>query len=161
MISGSCFCGRFTYKISVSIGDIVHCHCGTCRKAHGAAFSNMAAVPDDQFSISGSNILRSYESSKGKHRYFDSNSGTQIYAKRYNTEHVVLRLGSLDDDPEAVERSISGYRRKQTGIQLKMIYGSTMNWSNREKYHENSIRQPGLLLSEPAKDEKDFHPKPR
>ena len=105
MISGSCLCGKVTYKISGSIGDIVHCHCGTCRKAHGAAFSSVAAVPDDEFSISGSKLLGSYESSKGKHRYFCSNCGTQVYAKRDNTEHVILRLGSLDDEPEAVERS--------------------------------------------------------
>ena len=119
MISGSCLCGKVTYKISVSIGDIAHCHCGTCRKAHGAAFPSVAAVPDDEFSISGSKDLRSYESSKGKHRYFCSNCGTQIYAKRDNTEHVILRLGSLDDDPEAVERSHIWISQKANWYSIK------------------------------------------
>ena len=105
MISGSCLCGKVTYNISGSPGDIVHCHCGTCRKAHGTAFSSVAAVPDDEFSISGSETLRSYESSEGKRRYFCAHCGTQIYAKREDTEHIILRLGSLDDDLEAVERS--------------------------------------------------------
>ena len=41
MIIGSCLCGSVEYEIS---GDIVHCHCETCRKAHGAAFSSVASV---------------------------------------------------------------------------------------------------------------------
>ena len=47
MITGSCLCGEVTYEISGKVGDIVHCHCQTCRKAHGAAFSSVAAVDDD------------------------------------------------------------------------------------------------------------------
>ncbi|WP_438269521.1 GFA family protein [Neptunomonas phycophila] len=38
MITGSCLCGNVSYEISGEVGDIVHCHCVTCRKAHGAAF---------------------------------------------------------------------------------------------------------------------------
>ncbi|WP_438269777.1 GFA family protein [Neptunomonas phycophila] len=38
MITGSCLCGKVSYEISGEVGDIVHCHCVTCRKAHGAAF---------------------------------------------------------------------------------------------------------------------------
>ena len=103
MITGSCLCGKVTYEISGTVGDIVHCHCVTCRKAHGAAFSSVAAVQDGDFRLSGSEHLKSFESSKGKRRYFCSNCGTQIYAKRENTQHVILRLGSLDDNPDTQE----------------------------------------------------------
>jgi len=99
LIKGSCLCGRVTYYISGEIGEIVHCHCVTCRKAHGAAFSSVAAVQDKDFTLNGRCNLSSYESSGGKHRYFCSSCGTQIYAKRENTKHIILRLGSLDDDP--------------------------------------------------------------
>ena len=105
MITGSCLCGNVKYKISGEVGDIVHCHCKTCRKAHSSAFSSVAAVEDVDFELSGSEHLKSFESSKGKNRYFCSNCGTQIYAKRDNTQHVILRLGSLDDDPKSKEKS--------------------------------------------------------
>ena len=105
MISGSCLCGQVTYEISGSVGDIVHCHCKTCRKAHGAAFSSVAAVPDSKFTLSGQEKLSSYESSQGKRRYFCSNCGTQIYAKRTDAGHIILRLGSLDDDPDSGEKN--------------------------------------------------------
>ena len=103
MITGSCLCGKVTYEISGQVGDIVHCHCVTCRKAHGAAFSSVAAVQDADFILSGGEHLNSFESSKGKRRYFCSNCGTQVYAKRDNTQHIILRLGSLDDDPHSRE----------------------------------------------------------
>ena len=105
MITGSCLCGKVKYEITGKVGDIVHCHCQTCRKAHGAAFSSVAAISDDDFKLSGEHELSYFESSKGKKRYFCSNCGTQIYAKKENTQHVILRLGSLNDDPLSHEKS--------------------------------------------------------
>lgn len=96
MISGSCLCTKVQYTIEGELGSVVHCHCVTCRKAHGAAFSSVAAVQDKSFTLQGREGLSSFESSPGKTRYFCSNCGTQIYAKRDGTKHIVLRLGSLD-----------------------------------------------------------------
>ncbi|MBL4798295.1 MAG: GFA family protein [Oleispira sp.] len=97
-IMGNCLCGNVSYNISQDLGDIIHCHCPTCRKAHGAAFSSVAAIKDINFKISGSEHLKSFESSMGKHRHFCSNCGSQIYAKREGTDFVILRLGSLNDE---------------------------------------------------------------
>jgi len=105
MVTGSCLCGKVKYEIIGKVGDIVHCHCKTCRKAHGAAFSSVAAVSDSDFKLSGEHMLSSFESSTGKNRYFCSNCGTQVYAKRENTQHVILRLGSLDVDPSSHEKA--------------------------------------------------------
>ncbi|WLQ16577.1 GFA family protein [Hahella aquimaris] len=105
MISGSCLCGKVKYDITGKVGDIIHCHCRTCRKAHGAAFSSVARVDDNDFNLQGAEHLNSFESSPGKSRFFCSCCGTQVYAKRENTPFIILRLGSLDDDPQSQERS--------------------------------------------------------
>lgn len=105
MINGSCLCGAVTYEISGAVGNIVHCHCKTCRKAHGSAFSSVAAVLDNDFTLLSKDSLKSYESSAGKHRYFCSDCGSQIYAKRENTPHIILRLGCLDDDIDSIEKA--------------------------------------------------------
>lgn len=97
-ITGSCLCGAVNYQISQNIGDIVHCHCIKCRKAHGAAFSSVAKIDDKSFSITGKEKLNRYQSSPGKTRCFCSNCGSQIYAKRENTDFIILRLGTLNDD---------------------------------------------------------------
>lgn len=104
-ITGSCLCGSVKYSITGKVGEIVHCHCQTCRKAHSAAFSSVAAVADIDFKLDGSDHLKSFESSPGKKRYFCSNCGSQIYAKRDGTQHVILRLGCLDDDPQSNEKN--------------------------------------------------------
>lgn len=95
-ISGSCLCGAVTYQVTSKVSDVVHCHCVTCRKAHGAAFSSVAFVAAAGFRLAGAKGLSSYESSPGKTRFFCKKCGTQVYAKRDNAEYVVLRLGSLD-----------------------------------------------------------------
>jgi len=103
MIFGSCLCTKVRYAIEGELGDIIHCHCVTCRKAHGAAFSSVAAVQDKDFTLQGREGLSSFESSPGKNRYFCSSCGTQVYAKRDGTKHIVLRLGSLDS---SLDRSL-------------------------------------------------------
>jgi len=105
MISGSCLCGKVTYSVSGRVSDIVHCHCIKCRKAHGSAFSSVASVPAAHFKLMGESNPKYYESSPGKYRFFCSECGTQIYAKRTDTNFVVLRLGSLDTDFPGKERA--------------------------------------------------------
>ena len=100
MIKGSCLCGEVHYCINGKLGDITHCHCTTCRKAHGAAFSSVASVPIDGFEITaGANLLKRYFSSPDKQRVFCANCGSQLYAHRKGQQHYILRLGTLDDDP--------------------------------------------------------------
>ena len=100
-ITGSCLCGDISYEISQNVGDIAHCHCIKCRKAHGAAFSSVARIEDKNFSIAGEGALSCYQSSPGKTRYFCSCCGSQIYAKRDNTDFIILRLGTLNDESMA------------------------------------------------------------
>jgi len=100
MIKGSCLCGQVRYEINGEIGPITHCHCLTCRKAHAAAFSSVAAVQLPDLAITmGESLLKHYESSPGKRRYFCSNCGSHIYAKREGQQHYIIRIGTIDGDP--------------------------------------------------------------
>lgn len=97
MLTGSCLCGNVTYEVDAEPGTIVHCHCQTCRKTHGSAFSTVTTVPRERFRwTKGENLLRSFESSPGKQRYFCSNCGSHIMAERGGTGKVLLRMGCLD-----------------------------------------------------------------
>ena len=97
MLSGSCLCGEVAYEADAGIDAIVHCHCETCRKAHGAAFSSIAAVPRERFRwAKGEAVVKAYESSPGKRRWFCATCGSQIVAERRESGHMMLRLGCLD-----------------------------------------------------------------
>jgi hypothetical protein len=99
MLTGSCLCGCVAYEADTEPGGIVHCHCVTCRKTHGSAFSTVTRVPRDRFRwVKGESLLKGFESSPGKTRYFCSQCGSHIVAARAGTGLVMLRMGCLDTE---------------------------------------------------------------
>ena len=109
MLTGSCLCGAIAYEADAPLARIVHCHCQTCRKTHGAAFSSVTAVPREAFRWScGSELLGAVESSPGKVRRFCTRCGSHLMAERVAQPVVLLRLGCLDTDVTAGRRSITG-----------------------------------------------------
>ena len=105
MISGSCLCGQVRYEVDGELGGFVHCHCRTCRKAHGSAFSTVAAVPRTSFRwVAGEASLKSFESSPGKFRRFCAQCGSHIVAERPAQPTILLRLGCLDTPAQGQPR---------------------------------------------------------
>jgi hypothetical protein len=97
MLTGSCLCGSIAYEVDGPPGWIVHCHCKTCRKAHGTAFASVMIVPRTGFRwIRGQEFLASFESSLGKFRRFCSRCGSQLVSDRNGQREMTLRLGCLD-----------------------------------------------------------------
>ncbi len=97
MLTGSCLCGAIAYQADARIARIVHCHCQTCRKTHGSAFSSVTAVPRQAFRFTrGDDLLGAIESSPGKFRRFCSRCGSHLMAERVDQPVVLLRLGCLD-----------------------------------------------------------------
>lgn len=97
MLNGSCLCGAIAYEADAEMRQIVHCHCQTCRKTHGAAFSSVTAVPRAGFRWTrGAELLDAIESSPGKFRRFCTKCGSHLMAERMAQPNVLLRLGCLD-----------------------------------------------------------------
>jgi len=102
MMRGSCLCGSVAFEATALSSPIGHCHCTTCRKAHGAAFATTARVERADFKwIRGAEHLRSFDSSPGKRRHFCGQCGTHLMAEWIDQPAVILRLGALDTDPQA------------------------------------------------------------
>lgn len=36
LVRGGCYCGRVRFEVELPTKFIAHCHCGNCRRAHGA-----------------------------------------------------------------------------------------------------------------------------
>jgi len=99
MYQGGCLCGKVRYEVDQFAASPVHCHCQTCRKRQGAVMSTNAPVLNEHFRVvKGQSHLSAFESSAGKYGYFCKHCGSHLYAKRQNTEAVVLRLGCIDDN---------------------------------------------------------------
>ena len=104
-VKGSCLCSQIQYEVDELASAIQHCSCQTCRKAHAAAFNTAAAVKPEHFRwLSGEQLLKAFESSPGKHRYFCGNCGTHLIKKTEGREIFTLRVATLDDDPRQVPK---------------------------------------------------------
>jgi hypothetical protein len=103
MIRGSCLCGGVRYEVDAPLGPIACCHCGMCRKASGTAFATNASVPRDAFRlVAGTDLVVRYPSSPGRRRCFCRVCGSPLFGEADEMPELVrLRLGLLDDDPQA------------------------------------------------------------
>ena len=105
---GSCHCGAVRFVARFPSRFVAHCHCGSCRRAHGAAFVTWAGFPSDQVEVvAGHDALATHASSPGVTRRFCSECGTKLFyaSDRWPGEtHVVL---AAFDDP--VDRAPSGH----------------------------------------------------
>lgn len=98
MFKGSCLCGGVRFRLSAEPGAFGYCHCRSCRKASGTAFSANAPVDRHHFHLlEGRELLREFESSPGKFRVFCSHCGSPIYAYlKISADVLRVRLGALD-----------------------------------------------------------------
>jgi hypothetical protein len=79
MYEGSCLCGQIKYKIISEPKKVSHCHCTMCQKQHGAAFASYGSIPKvDLIYLSGSHLLKEYNSSSTIKRKFCSECGSSI-----------------------------------------------------------------------------------
>jgi len=97
---GGCHCGRVRFLATFPSRFVAHCHCASCRRAHGAAFVTWAGFPAPQVRVTaGAGDLATHESSPSTYRRFCRHCGTKRFfeSSRWPGEiHVVL---AAFDDP--------------------------------------------------------------
>ena len=102
MLKGSCACGRVRYEIRGElVGPVTYCHCWRCRKHSGSSFGTTAPIrAADLHFVTGEELLSSWESSPGTHRFFAGCCGSPLYKRNDEIPAALgLRLGTLDTDP--------------------------------------------------------------
>lgn len=98
VIHGSCLCGSVKWGYDGPAGEMSHCHCSICRKAHAAPFATYFSVAASDFQvIAGADVIRAYESTPGFTRPFCSKCGSVTPIPL--GERVAIPAGCLDDDP--------------------------------------------------------------
>jgi hypothetical protein len=120
MLTGSCACGQVRYEIHGQLlGPITYCHCWRCRKHSGSSFGTTAGVrAADLHFVAGEELLSSWESSPGYHRFFASCCGSPIYKRNAAAPDMLgFRLGTLDTDPN------------KTGA-MHFMFSSKVPWLN-------------------------------
>jgi hypothetical protein len=100
-ITGQCLCGEITYELAAAPVMTGICHCKNCQRQAGSAFSTLAGVAKDAFSISGTPKLyqdKETDSGNAVERYFCGTCGSPIYsALPGQPDMLYLKSGTLDD----------------------------------------------------------------
>jgi len=100
MLRGSCLCSGVRYEIDGPVSDMTNCHCGMCRKAHGAAFATFVTSQGANFRWTrGQALIETYESSAELERVFCRVCGSSLVILEPGTGDVFVVAGTLDEDP--------------------------------------------------------------
>ena len=94
-ISGGCHCGDLRYAIHAELGAVANCHCGFCRRIHGAPYTTVAFVPARSFHWTAGEA-RIFTTPQGSRRHFCARCGTPVVNLPAMGEHASLVMGSLD-----------------------------------------------------------------
>ena len=100
-IKGRCACGKVSYESSAAEPAFTGiCHCKTCQRATGSAFSVVLAVPDATLSIDGPMKTFTSQGDSGKSitREFCPECGSTIADRAEAMPGMtMLNVGTLDD----------------------------------------------------------------
>jgi hypothetical protein len=79
---------------------MTNCHCGMCRKAHGAAYATVVTAQGKDFRYTrGEELVSTFESSPELVRAFCRVCGSSLVVVEPQTGEVFVAAGTLDDDP--------------------------------------------------------------
>lgn len=106
--SGSCQCGAVTYTVNADPLFTYACHCSSCQKRTGSAFSMGLIIPTAAMDLKGALTAwtRISEQGNANTRYSCASCGNIIYGiGESNPELAKLQAGTLEDT-RAVEPEV-------------------------------------------------------
>ena len=99
-MTGGCLCGQVRYSANAEPAFTGVCHCTSCQKQGGGAFSVVVALPQAALTIQGTTKTYSATGDSGKPNVakFCPNCGSTILSEPAVLPGVsILRAGTLDD----------------------------------------------------------------
>jgi hypothetical protein len=101
-IEGECLCGAVRYRSEAEPAMQVVCHCKTCQKNSGSAFSMNVAVPEDSLVVEGDALQcyidRSGTSGQPFHRRYCGSCGSHLYSHGAAYGAIAfIKAGTLND----------------------------------------------------------------
>src|SRR4051794_30417243 len=101
-VVGGCLCGAVRYESAIEPALVVACHCTTCQKYTGSAFSLNLGMPGDAVTVTGDSLAtyedRSGASGKPFYRGFCGRCGSPIFGRGDAYAGLTfIKAGTLDD----------------------------------------------------------------
>src|SRR6476660_7424625 len=99
-MTGRCLCGQTSFTADGEPVRMAACHCKTCQRHLGTAFSEVIIMPRESVAVTG--VLSTYTQAGGTsgepfHRRFCPGCGTPMLWEREGSPRVIILAGTLDD----------------------------------------------------------------
>ncbi|MCB2055113.1 MAG: GFA family protein [Geminicoccaceae bacterium] len=95
VIEGGCLCGAVRYRVDGVLRPVVNCHCGQCRRTHGA-FGPYTDCARADLTLLRDETLAHYRSSPDVRRSFCARCGSTLFWDRDGAPHISICAGTLD-----------------------------------------------------------------
>jgi hypothetical protein len=95
MTRGQCLCGAVQIEISGPLSAPSLCHCGQCRRLHGAPGAYTSA-PISSYRLTGEENLNWYRSSPKAEQAFCRKCGSKLFWREVGGESLDVCMGSLE-----------------------------------------------------------------
>ena len=132
-IEGGCLCGQVRYSSDAEPVFTGLCHCKSCQKATGTAFSVVVAVPTPALTVTGASKVfdGKGDSGQGTHSTFCPNCGSPVIGTADIMQGVsMIRAGTLDD-PSWLKPA------------MEIYCDSKMPWVSLTGDHQSFPKMPG------------------
>lgn len=122
-LTGGCLCGEIQYASSEPLAMMAVCHCKSCQRQSGSAYSTIGAVAKATFELTrGEPKLYedgSAESGGSVERWFCGNCGSPIYSVLAGQPEILaLKTGTLDDTADFQPAVHVWCRSKQNWVDI-------------------------------------------
>lgn len=128
-LSGGCNCGAVRYELTGEPVRVGLCHCETCRKHSGSAFSFYGIWPMAAFAFTGE--LGRFETRAGGDRFCPA-CGSSLFCWSEGDDEVEIKLGTLDGPPTAFVPAYELWNIRREPW-LAPLPGAEQHWRDREK----------------------------
>ncbi len=99
VVRGGCACGLLRFEFRGRPRIVSHCHCDTCRRAHGAGVVTFANYGAEQFAWTVPEAATVYVAPNGAHRTFCPNCGSPLlYEGPHFPGEIHLPLGAVEGE---------------------------------------------------------------
>jgi len=100
-LSGRCLCGAIRFTAAGAPKWVAHCHCESCRRQTGSAFTTYSGYASEQVSSAGATPTR-FHSSPGVTRSFCPHCGTPLAFEGARWPGEIHLFVATFDTPEAL-----------------------------------------------------------
>jgi len=96
LTTGGCLCGAVRYEIRGPLRDVINCHCGMCRRLHGA-FGPHTKTAKINLQLTNKEGLAWYTTSDIARRGFCCRCGSGLFWDAFEEDSMGIIAGTLDD----------------------------------------------------------------